>query len=78
MQSPSVIRAQYPNLLPLAADLEEISRRLDALVQQLATQAPKVTVDLTGFSGPAVLRNATGTGTSTFTILNGQIVDYVP
>ena len=78
VSGPVAIRNNYPNLEAVAKDLESLSKRINAIVQQLSTVAPTMTVNATGFSGTMTFRNAAGTGVSTVTITDGQVTAYVP
>lgn len=65
-------------LEPAAKEFEKLSLQIDAIVQALATIAPQITVNATGFSGTITVRNAAGTGTSAITVVDGQITAYAP
>ena len=78
VSGPVAIRNNYPNLEAVAKDLESLSKRINAIVKQLSTVAPTITVNATGFSGIMTFRNAAGTGVSTVTITDGQVTAYVP
>jgi hypothetical protein len=78
VSGPVAIRNNYPNLEAVAKDLESLSKRINAIVQQLSTVAPTITVNATGFSGTMTFRNAAGTGVSTAVVQDGQILSYTP
>lgn len=76
--SPQEIRRVSPKNELLAKDIEELSRQLNRLKQQLASTSPDVTVTSTGFTGIITVRNAAGTGTSMITVVDGLITAYSP